>query len=191
MSEEASVTTAQSVQNKKAPASVKIITFSGKDQEWREWSKKVIAFSEMKGWKKALLEGSGDVTDEMKSNALNFLTMSLTDKAFAFVENATDPQEVWQELNDEYEPCEDTDVYDLQEQFTKCRLSSSRENPTMWFKRLEHLNDRLRKIEPKYMRSDDDIKKGIVRFYVDMYDQEGESVAIATILTMVKFRNQD
>lgn len=40
-------------------------------------------------------------------------------------------------------------------------------------------------------RSDDDIKKGIVRFYVDMYDQEGESVAIATILTMVKFRNQD
>ena len=40
-------------------------------------------------------------------------------------------------------------------------------------------------------RSDDDIKKGIVRFFVDMYDEEGESVAIATILTMVKCRNQD
>ena len=37
----------------------------------------------------------------------------------------------------------------------------------------------------------DDIKKGIVRFFVDMYDEEGESVAIATILTMVKCRNQD
>jgi oxepin-CoA hydrolase/3-oxo-5,6-dehydrosuberyl-CoA semialdehyde dehydrogenase len=40
-------------------------------------------------------------------------------------------------------------------------------------------------------RSDDDVRKGIVRFYVDMYDEEGESVAIATILTMVKLRNQD
>jgi oxepin-CoA hydrolase/3-oxo-5,6-dehydrosuberyl-CoA semialdehyde dehydrogenase len=40
-------------------------------------------------------------------------------------------------------------------------------------------------------RSSDDIRKGIVKFYVDMYDDEGESVAIATILTMVKMRNQE
>ncbi|GAB5538030.1 MAG: phenylacetic acid degradation bifunctional protein PaaZ [Salibacteraceae bacterium] len=35
-------------------------------------------------------------------------------------------------------------------------------------------------------RSEDDIAKGIVKFLVDMYDEEGETVAIATILTMVK-----
>jgi len=35
-------------------------------------------------------------------------------------------------------------------------------------------------------RSEDDIAKGIVKFLVDMYDDEGETVAIATILTMVK-----
>lgn len=40
-------------------------------------------------------------------------------------------------------------------------------------------------------RTDDDIRKGIVKFYVDMYDDQGESVAVATILTMVKLRNQD
>ncbi len=34
----------------------------------------------------------------------------------------------------------------------------------------------------------DDIPKGIVRFLVDVYDQTGETVAIATILTMVKMR---
>jgi oxepin-CoA hydrolase / 3-oxo-5,6-dehydrosuberyl-CoA semialdehyde dehydrogenase len=39
-------------------------------------------------------------------------------------------------------------------------------------------------------RSPEDISKGIVKFYVDMYDETGESVAIATILTMVKMRNQ-
>lgn len=35
-------------------------------------------------------------------------------------------------------------------------------------------------------KDEDDIAKGIVKFLVDMYDDEGETVAIATILTMVK-----
>ena len=37
----------------------------------------------------------------------------------------------------------------------------------------------------------DDIAKGIVKFLVDVYDETGETVAIATILTMVKKLNQD
>jgi oxepin-CoA hydrolase/3-oxo-5,6-dehydrosuberyl-CoA semialdehyde dehydrogenase len=39
-------------------------------------------------------------------------------------------------------------------------------------------------------KSEDDIAKGIVKFYVDVYDETGESVAIATILTMVKKLDQ-
>jgi len=39
-------------------------------------------------------------------------------------------------------------------------------------------------------KSDDDIAKGIVKFLVDIYDQEGETVGIATILTMVKKLDQ-
>ncbi|MBS1777026.1 MAG: phenylacetic acid degradation bifunctional protein PaaZ [Bacteroidetes bacterium] len=37
-------------------------------------------------------------------------------------------------------------------------------------------------------RSEEDIPKGIVKWLVDVYDQTGETVAIATILTMVKKR---
>lgn len=37
----------------------------------------------------------------------------------------------------------------------------------------------------------EDIAKGIVKWLVDVYDDTGETVAIATILTMVKKRNQD
>jgi oxepin-CoA hydrolase/3-oxo-5,6-dehydrosuberyl-CoA semialdehyde dehydrogenase len=37
-------------------------------------------------------------------------------------------------------------------------------------------------------RSEDDIPKGIVKFLVDVYDETGETVAMATILTMVKKR---
>ncbi len=39
-------------------------------------------------------------------------------------------------------------------------------------------------------RSDEDIAKGIVKFLVDVYDETGETVAIATILTMVKKLDQ-
>ena len=41
------------------------------------------------------------------------------------------------------------------------------------------------KIDQK-KKDDDDIAKGIVKFLVDVYDETGETVAIATILTMVK-----
>jgi oxepin-CoA hydrolase/3-oxo-5,6-dehydrosuberyl-CoA semialdehyde dehydrogenase len=40
-------------------------------------------------------------------------------------------------------------------------------------------------------RSPEDIAKGIVKFLVDVYDETGETVALATILTMVKKRNQE
>jgi oxepin-CoA hydrolase/3-oxo-5,6-dehydrosuberyl-CoA semialdehyde dehydrogenase len=40
-------------------------------------------------------------------------------------------------------------------------------------------------------KSPEDIAKGIVKWVVDIYDETGETVAIATILTMVKKRNQD
>jgi oxepin-CoA hydrolase/3-oxo-5,6-dehydrosuberyl-CoA semialdehyde dehydrogenase len=40
-------------------------------------------------------------------------------------------------------------------------------------------------------KSEEDIAKGIVKFLVDVYDDEDETVAIATILTMVKKKNQE
>lgn len=40
-------------------------------------------------------------------------------------------------------------------------------------------------------KSPDDIAKGIVKWLVDVYDETGDSVAIATILTMVKKKNQN
>jgi oxepin-CoA hydrolase/3-oxo-5,6-dehydrosuberyl-CoA semialdehyde dehydrogenase len=39
-------------------------------------------------------------------------------------------------------------------------------------------------------REDDEFRKGIVKFLVDVYDETGETVALATILTMVKTLDQ-
>ncbi len=40
-------------------------------------------------------------------------------------------------------------------------------------------------------KTEEDIAKGIVKWLVDVFDETGETVAIATILTMVKKKNQD
>jgi oxepin-CoA hydrolase/3-oxo-5,6-dehydrosuberyl-CoA semialdehyde dehydrogenase len=40
-------------------------------------------------------------------------------------------------------------------------------------------------------RNDEDIAKGIVKFYVEVYDETNETVAVATILTMVKKLDQN
>ena len=40
-------------------------------------------------------------------------------------------------------------------------------------------------------RDEEDIAKGIVKFLVDVYDDEDETVMLATILTMIKKKNQD
>lgn len=40
-------------------------------------------------------------------------------------------------------------------------------------------------------KDENDIAKGIVKWLVDVYDETGETVAIATILTMVKKKNQN
>lgn len=40
-------------------------------------------------------------------------------------------------------------------------------------------------------REPEDVARGIVKWLVDVYDETGETVAIATILTMVKMKNQE
>lgn len=40
-------------------------------------------------------------------------------------------------------------------------------------------------------KNEDDIAKGIVKWFVDVFDETGETVAVVTILTMVKKLNQD
>ena len=39
-------------------------------------------------------------------------------------------------------------------------------------------------------RDEEDIAKGIVKFLVDVYDDENETVMLATILTMVRKKDQ-
>ena len=141
-------------------ASVKSIPFSGiKPRKYREWHKKVLAFGKTKGWALALTDDADPkCTEKMKDAAINFLTMSLTDKAFAFVEHKSSPTAVWQELREEYSPGDDIDVYDLQEDFSEARLRAPDENPTDWFMRVEHISELLADINEDLRKDDEEFK---------------------------------
>ena len=40
-------------------------------------------------------------------------------------------------------------------------------------------------------KNEEDVAKGIVKFYVEVYDETNETIAVATILTMVKKLTQN
>ena len=116
--------------DKKEMKTVKIISFAGDEGSWREWSKKVLAFAEVKGWKLAVTdENNAKCTENMRKEALNFLMMSLTGKAFAFIENSKSAQTTWEELCEEHEPSEESDLFEIEKQFSDCKFASPEKIP--------------------------------------------------------------
>ena len=83
--------------------------------------------------------------------------MSLTGKAFEFLNRSREPKDIWDALEEDFVPTEDEDCYELEEEFKQCKMINR--NPTDWFNQLEEINTRIGNIEGgKYVKTDDDIK---------------------------------
>ena len=96
--------------------SVKYYVFDGENEErWNEYSIKTLAFAESKGWSEGLTSESA--SKDSKTSAKNYLTMSLTGKAFRFVNQTKTACEIWEALKDEYAPTEEEDRYELEQEF--------------------------------------------------------------------------
>lgn len=138
--------------------SVKYYVFDGENEErWNEYSIKTLAFAESKGWSEGLISESA--SKDSKTSAKNYLTMSLTGKAFRFVNQTKTACEIWEALKDEYAPTEEEDRYELEQEFKQCMMESNNSNPTDWFNMLDQINARFSNIENgKFMKSDEDMK---------------------------------
>ena len=167
------VTTSNSPGNKSGGLeSVKYYVFDGEDEErWNEYSIKTLAFAEAKGWKEGLTEK--DASDEKKRNAKNYLTMSLTGKAFSFISRSKEAYEVWNALMDEFAPTEAEDRYELEEEFKQCIMEDAHGNPTDWFNKLDEINSRFSNIEHgKFQKDEEDIKLHIrMNLPEDLYSE--------------------
>ena len=105
---------------------LRIIPFNGEESKWRIWKGKVLAYALQKGFKRALTDEDGLITEEALSsdkttelekmrykaniNAYSFLALSCTDTAYGFIENCEtdrapdgDGAKAWKNLVTRYE----------------------------------------------------------------------------------------
>ena len=137
--------------------SIRIISFTGKRNDWRVWSRKFLAVAEKRGYKKVLtgtLTISSDSTDEEKQlgvNAYNDLLLAMTEGiSFGLVDESTsslcpdgDAAKAWKKLKARYESQTSASKVKIMGQLHASRLTKKSKDPEVWISELEILRSRL------------------------------------------------
>ena len=150
--------------NEQEEKSIRVLTFSGKDEDWDMWSKKFLAMAQRKKYKD-ILTGKMNIAkedatltneDEKKAREANEkaysdLILSCTDEvSFGLVEGAItednpsgDSALAWKELNEEYDPDVGTALADLKREFAQSKLDVE-QKPEEWIRSLEKIQTKLK-----------------------------------------------
>ena len=144
--------------------SIRILTFSGKDEDWDMWSKKFLAMAQRKKYKSVLTgktaipREDAVLTDdnekkarEANEKAYSDLILSCTDEvSFGLIESAVtnenpsgDCSLTWKELNSEYDPDMGTALADLKKEFAQSKLELE-QKPEEWIRSLEKIQTKLK-----------------------------------------------
>ena len=142
--------------------SVKVVTFDGEDEEFRQWKSKMTMIAKVNGWYGRLVNETEDVllikmdtTDDNEKEILKnertaqmYLTLACGKTAFNYVENAETAWKMFANLKERYEPEEEDDYITLSKQFMNCKLKNDEDDPEIWFHEIEYLCNRMRSINP-------------------------------------------
>ena len=140
--------------------SIRIITFTGKRNDWRQWSKKFLAVAERREYRTILQSDPDTLTlnDEEKkkknSMAYNDLLLAMTDDvSFGLVDEATsanypegDARIAWGKLMQRYESQTNASRVKMMGQFTSSRLKKNHQDPDPWISELKLMRIRLKKM---------------------------------------------
>jgi hypothetical protein len=82
--------------------------------------------------------------------------MACQDSAFTVLTTATmsNAYKGWVAVLDEYHKNDIDSLVDIKSDFTKCKLKSDQEDPSMWIGRLKIINKRLAQIDVKYKKNE-------------------------------------
>ena len=123
-----------------------IVTFSGKRNDWRQWSKKFLAVAEKREYR-AILETDPDAMDvkseemkKMNSLAYNDLLLAMTDDvSFGLVDEASsstfpegDVRTAWGKLIQRFESQTNASRVKLMGQFSSSQLKRNSQDPDSW-----------------------------------------------------------
>ena len=139
---------------------IRIIIFSGKKSDWRQWSRKFLAVAHRRGIR-GYLDGTETISssssdDEKKLNmsAYNDLLLSMKDDvSFGLVDESTssacpegDARLAWTKLESKFESQTSASRVKLMNQFTSNRLRKMSQDPDVWISELELIRTRLKKM---------------------------------------------
>ena len=152
---------------------IRVISFTGKLEDWRMWSRKFLARARVKKYKEVLMgtqkvpshDEDLDLTTEAgkvkqkartnNDNAYNDLLLSCADEvSFGAVDEAVtdelpdgDACLAWKNLNAKYEPKMAASLVILKKEFADSALEDSTKDPDEWIADLERLRQRMKTLK--------------------------------------------
>ncbi len=133
---------------------IRVIPFSGKDEDWNRWSKTFLATVTAKGYREVLKpnDATKAATTEHNILAYNDLIFSCQDNiSFGIIEESVsetypdgDARLAWKNLSDSFEPKTGAAKIQLKQEFHQLKLTSADENPDPWIRLLELKQIRLK-----------------------------------------------
>ena len=131
---------------------IRILKFSGKEEDWNRWSKTFVATAGIKGYRRALVADKDEElpTEEMNLQAYNDLLLSCQDDiTFGIVDEATserfkegDARVAWKNLKVKFEPNTGAAKVQLKMEFQQTILEED-EDPDDWINKLQLICRRL------------------------------------------------
>jgi len=133
---------------------IRIIPFSGKEEDWNRWSKTFLATATAKGNREVIKpETPTTKADDAKNvQVYNDLVLSCQDDiTFGIVDESVstdfpdgDARLAWAKLQEKFEPKTGAAKVQLKKEFHQCKLTSVDEDPEVWITDLELKRRRLK-----------------------------------------------
>ena len=133
---------------------IRIIPFSGKEEDWNRWSKTFIATATVKGYKDVLIPLDPEEDAELEDNIVAYSDLILScqeDISFGIIDESVsetfpdgDARLAWTNLRARFEPNTGAAKVQLKQEFHQLKLSNTEEDPDPWITSLELKRRRLR-----------------------------------------------
>ena len=133
---------------------IRVISFSGKEEDWNRWSKTFIATMTAKGrrevikptdiTKKADVDANVQVYNDLVLSCQEDVTFGIIDEAISTDFPDGDARLAWKNLTEKYEPTTGASKVQLKQEFHQCKLASVDDDPEVWITQLELKRRRLK-----------------------------------------------
>ena len=144
---------------------IRVITFTSKDEDWNQWSKTFLAMQTAKGLREVLKPKNPSIAQSEEDNVKVYSNLMLAcqdDVIFGIVEEAGsknfpdgDARMAWKMLSEKFEPSSGALKDQLKLEFQQSKLNNVTEDPDPWMNRLELM--RIRLVALKVSMNDEDI----------------------------------